>query len=100
MANITKAQIRSRKNKLYEKLDELLADLYDLRDAIEELKDEVEDESASIEPYEGCNDLTNEQTERQEWLEAAAESLDSAYSNIDEVLDNLNYAETDLEEID
>ena len=81
---MTKTQIRARLRKLLEQLGDIRAELDDLRC-------EVEDTKENIEPYEGFNDLTPEQEERQEWLE------DLGYV-LDEVVENLESAECDLEE--
>lgn len=74
--HMTKTQLRSRLRKLLDKLGDIRAELYDLRDEVEETKD-------NIEPYEGYDDLTPEQEERQEYFE-------EAYNALDEVLDSLS----------
>jgi chromosome segregation ATPase len=78
MANITKTQIKKR-------LEELSIKLEDLQGDIEELNDEVNDEVNDIEPYEGKDDLTPDQEERQEWLEDLSSSLDDVISSLEDV---------------
>lgn len=84
MANITKTQIRRRIEKLVEQLN-------DIQLEIQELRDEVEDEANSIEPYGDAWELTTAQEERQEWLEEVVSQLEEADSNVDSALDSLNY---------
>ena len=79
MANITKNQIKSRLKKILEVLGEQ-------RDLLEELKDEVESESYDIEPYEGKDDLTESQCERQEWLDDCSSQIDDQLSTLDDVI--------------
>lgn len=79
MANITKNQIKSRLKKILEVLGEQ-------RDLLEELKDEVESESYDIEPYEGKDDLTDSQYERQEWLDDCSSQIDDQLSTLDDVI--------------
>lgn len=55
--------------KLIERMEELQADA-------EELKYEIEDAAESIEAYEGRDELTQAQQERQEWFEEQASALD------------------------
>ena len=101
MANITKTQIRKRTKELYDRIQKLIdGELSDIKCELESLKDEVEEESSNIEPYEGFNDLTPEQEERQEWLESATSSLDDAFNCLDETEDNLTSSQNSLEEID
>lgn len=59
---MTKTQVKSKLRKLLEQLGDIRAELEDLQYEVEETKD-------SIEPYEGCNELSAEQEERQEWFE-------------------------------
>ncbi len=67
---MTKTQLRSKLRKLLDTLGDIKAELYDLRDEVEETRD-------SIEPYEGYNDLTPEQEERQEWLEECQYAIEN-----------------------
>lgn len=87
MANITKNQIRRRIQKMIEVLEEQ-------RNLLEELKDEVENESYDIEPYEGKDDLTPQQEERQEWLDDCASQLDDQISNLEDLISNLEEIES------
>ena len=59
MANITKNQIKARLRKIIDELE-------NQKMLLEELKDEVENESCEIEPYEGKDELTEQQEERQD----------------------------------
>ena len=83
MANLTKTQVMKRAEALWSKIA-------DLQSELDDLKVEVEDEKDSIEPYEGKDDLTPAQEERQEWFENACDLLDNADNSIQEVLDNLD----------
>ena len=83
MANITKNQIKSRLKKILECLEQQ-------RDLLEELKDEIESESYDIEPYEGKDDLTDAQYERQEWLEDSASQIDDQLSTLEDVISCLD----------
>ena len=101
MANITKSQIKSRKQELYDRIQKLFdGKLTDIRDDLEILKEEVEEELNDIEPYEGRNELTAQQQERQDWLDSASTSLDSALGELNEALEYLEYAQGYLEEIE
>ena len=86
MANITKTQIKSKLNDLFERISTIRMEL-------EELQSDVEMERDDIEPYEGKDDLTEQQEERQEWLD------NTAYT-IGEMVDSLNEAEDKQYEID
>ena len=72
---MTRTQVKSRIKKLLEQLDEIQVELEDLQSEVEETKDEIE-------PYEGYNDLTPEQEERQEWLEEVYDALQTAIDNV------------------
>ena len=51
---------------------------------IQDLYDEVEEARDSIEPYEGKEDLTDQQEERYEWLDELASQLEDACDNLEE----------------
>lgn len=85
MANLTKKQVKSRGQKLQDKI-------YDLQYELELLRDEIEEEIDSIVPYENRDDLTEAQEERKEYLEMAFDSLNYA-------IDNLENAQSDLNEM-
>lgn len=76
MAELTKTQIKKRVKSLLEKLENIKLEL-------EELHDDVENESSNIEPYEGKDDLTPAQEERQDWLDNVSYALDELINNID-----------------
>lgn len=75
---MTKTQVKSRIKKLLDKLGDIKAEMYDLRDEVEETRD-------NIEPYEGYNDLTSEQEERQEWFSDMYDYLDSAVDELETI---------------
>ena len=76
MAELTKAQIKKRTKNLLEKLEAIKMEL-------EELHDDVENESSNIEPYEGKDELTKSQQDRQDWLDNVSSALDELINNID-----------------
>ena len=51
---------------------------------IQDLYDEVEEARDGIEPYEGKEDLTDQQEERYEWLDELASQLEDACDNLEE----------------
>lgn len=67
---MTKTQIKKR-------LETILNYIQDLHEDVEEARD-------SIEPYEGKEDLTDQQEERYEWLDELASQLEDAYSSLEE----------------
>ncbi len=80
---MTKTQVKSRIRKLLDQIGDIRAELEDLQYEVEDTKD-------SIEPYEGCNELSAEQEERQEWFEEMAYAIENAVevlqsSEIDEL---------------
>ena len=86
MANLTKTQARKRIAQLREKLS-------DLRLEFEELQSDLEMESSDICEYEGRNELTELQQERQEWLDNTASTIEDTVNSLQEVEDNLDYIE-------
>ena len=86
MANITKNQVKARLKKILDILGEQWNEL-------QSLKDEVEDESYNIEPYEGKDELTPQQEERQEWLEEATSTLEDQCYSLEEIINNLETIE-------
>lgn len=86
MANLTKTQARKRIAQLREKLS-------DLRLEFEELKSDLEMESSDICEYEGRNELTELQQERQEWLDNTASTIEDTVNSLQEAEDNLDYIE-------
>lgn len=82
MANLTRTQLRKRIRELIEQAENLKSDL-------EEIQSEAEDERDSIEPYDGKDELTEQQEERQGWFECACDQIDYALDNIDEFINNL-----------
>lgn len=92
---MTKTQVRKAVRELTEKLGDLRATLDDLLCEASSLQDEVQDTIDNIEPYEGYNDLTPEQEERQEWLENVVSALEEL-ANVG--TDDLSYAIDSAEE--
>ena len=86
MANLTKTQARKRIAQLREKLT-------DLRLEFEELQSDLEMESSDICEYEGRNELTELQQERQEWLDNTASTIEDTVNSLQEAEDNLDYIE-------
>ncbi len=86
MANLTKTQARKRIAQLREKLS-------DLRLEFEELQSDLEMESSDICEYEGRNELTELQQERQEWLDNTASTIEDTVNSLQEAEDNLDYIE-------
>lgn len=86
MANLTKTQARKRIAQLREKLS-------DLRLEFEDLKSDLEMESSDICEYEGRNELTELQQERQEWLDNTASTIEDTVNSLQEAEDNLDYIE-------
>ena len=86
MANLTKTQARKRIAELKEKLS-------DLRLEFEELQSDLEMESSDICEYEGRNELTELQQERQEWLDNTASTIEETVMSLQEAEDNLDYIE-------
>lgn len=84
MANLTKTQARKRIAQLREKLS-------DLRLEFEELQSDLEMESSDICEYEGRNELTELQQERQEWLDNTASTIEDTVNSLQEAEDNLDY---------
>lgn len=83
MAQITKAQIKARLDKINDKLLEL-------KEELETLNIEIEEEKDNIEPYEGKDDLTPSQEQRQETLEEVWTTLDSAKDNLENALSDMD----------
>lgn len=84
---MTKSQAKASLRKILEKTAEL-------KDQVEDLKNEAEETAENIEPYEGKNDLMDAQLERQEWFEELASSLEELYDS----LDNADYELSDKAE--
>ena len=81
---MTKTQVRARLKPLLEKLGDLRAEFYDLRDEINETVE-------SIQPYKGRESLRLEQEERVDWMENVADT-------INDLIDEMNSAEANLED--
>lgn len=55
-------------------------------DQVEDVRMLLEEESESIEPYEGKDELTQAQEERQEWLDNAQITCQDFLDNIEEFI--------------
>ena len=69
---------------------ELLSKVWELKDATEDLAAEVDDTYNDIEPYEGRDELTAAQEERQEWFSELNDKLNEAVSALETIDDDLN----------
>lgn len=72
----------------------ILEKVAELSDATEDLATEVDDSYNEIEPYEGRNELTSAQEERQEWFSELSDTLNEvarALEIIDDELDEMIY---------
>ena len=74
---MTKKQAKAR-------IREILESIGNVKDLIEDLKNDAEETSEAIEPYDGKNDLNEAQQERQEWFEELATTLGDLFDNIEE----------------
>ncbi len=97
MANITKTQIIKRAGEISQKISDGKYD--EAKDELETLKDEVREEADNIEPYDGKNDLTPAQEERQEWLNETADTLDSVYDELESAIETINEQADELTSI-
>lgn len=86
MANLIKTQIKAKVKNLVEQISNIRLEL-------EELQSDVEMERDDIEPYEGKDDLTEAQEERQEWLDNAASQIEEMVMSLQEAEDK----ESDLD---
>lgn len=83
MANLTRTQIKNKLKKLNEQLAVIRLEL-------EELQDDIDYEYYEIEPYEGKDELTPAQEERQEWLDDARATLDTVINNVQDAEDEID----------
>ena len=74
---MTKSEMKARIRKALEALG-------NIKDELDDMKSEAECTYDEIEPYEGRNDLTEAQEERQEWFESVADALGNLYDDIEE----------------
>lgn len=79
---MTKTQMKSALIKMLEKLGEA-------RDEVEELRSEAEETRDSIEPYDGKDELTEAQEQRQEWFDDLEYILSDLVSDIEESANEL-----------
>ena len=69
---------------------ELLSKVWELKDATEDLAAEVDDTYNEIDPYEGRDELTTAQEERQEWFSELSDKLNEAVSALETIDDDLD----------
>ena len=68
----------------------ILEKVAELSDAMEDLVTESDDTYNEIEPYEGRNELTTEQEERQEWFSELSDTLNEVARALEIIDDELN----------
>ena len=81
------------KNEAKRVIRELLNQVDDLRFALEDLERDASETCDEIEPYEGRDELTPAQEERQEWFSDLSDKMNEALSELDNI-------QGDLEEMD
>lgn len=81
------------KNEAKKWIREILEKVAELRETADDLNNEAEYTYDEIEPYEGRDELTPAQEERQEWFRELTDKLSDAVSSLDTI-------ESDLEEMD
>lgn len=81
------------KTQIKAKVKNLVEQISTIRMELEDLQSDVEMERDDIEPYEGKDDLTEAQEERQEWLDNAASQIEEMVMSLQEAEDR----ESDLD---
>lgn len=86
MANLTKTQIKKQLKELWDKgeLGKLEGAIDNAIEVIDTLIYDIEEERDSIEPYEGKDELTEQQEERYEWLDNLASDLNSLKDDLED----------------
>lgn len=79
---MTKTQWKKRLKELAEKCRALYSEL-------EEAKDDLSADYDDIVPYEGRDELTPQQEEKQEWLDSLVSEIDDGMSSLDYLAENL-----------
>jgi len=82
MANLTRNQIKARVKKLVEILE-------DVRCELEMLQSDTQEECDNIEPYEGKDELTEQQEERADYLQETADNLETQADNLADIISEL-----------
>lgn len=80
---MTKTQVKNQLKKLIERLEDLRGDL-------EMLGDDAQETAYDIEPYDGKDELTEQQEERQDWMNETADAISEQVSNLEDVISNLD----------
>ena len=97
---MTRTQVRARLNKLYNEgcLGKLNAILGECIEELDDLISECEETRDEIEPYEGKDDLTEDQQERYEWFDELISDLESLKSDLEDYEGNLGDQQMSLED--
>ena len=82
----SKTQFKKRANNIKERLETI-------QNELEELQNDLEWERDDIEPYEGKDDLTDQQEERQDWLDDSAREVGYAIDSVQEAISYLEELE-------
>ena len=81
---MTKTQVKARLAKIKALLEEAQI-------AMDELAEDVQTTIDEIEPYENHDDLTEQQYERQEWLENVSDTLEDKASDLTDMIYDIEY---------
>lgn len=97
---MTRTQARARLNKLYSEgcLGKLNAIIGACIDELDDLISECEETKDEIEPYEGKDDLTEEQEERYSWFDELITDLESLKSDLEDYEGYLGDHQCELED--
>lgn len=97
---MTRTQVRARLNKLYNEgcLGKLNAIIGESIEELDNLICECEDTRDEIEPYEGKDDLTEQQQERYDWFDELISDLESLKSDLEDYEGYLGDHQMELED--
>lgn len=98
MATITTTQIKSRvKHISEESLGKAFAGVGEAIEYLDDLISDIENEIDCIEPYEGKDDLTDAQQERQDKLDEMKSTLEEIRDNLDSIQGDIATNQEDLD---